>query len=92
MKLNNLLNFNDFVKNFQTDFEAKKTKRTETSKDVLGEGKTEETVITEEQSITPEEKIDEKKGECECKEGEECEKCKDCKCKDGKSEEDTVKE
>jgi hypothetical protein len=80
MKLNNLLGFTDFVKNFQSDFEAKKTKRTETSKDVLAEGKTEETVVT------PEEKIDEKKGECECKdkEGEKCEKCKD-----SKSEEET---
>jgi hypothetical protein len=81
MKLNNLLCFNEFVKNFQSDFEAKKTKRTETSKDVLGESKTEETVVT------PEEKIDEKKCDCECKEGEECDKCKDCKCKDGETEE-----
>ena len=79
MKLNNLLCFNDFVKNFQSDFEAKKTKRTETSKDVLAEG----TVVA------PEEKIEEKKCECECKEGEECDKCKDCKCKDCKIEDDT---
>jgi hypothetical protein len=86
MKLNNLLNFTDFVKNFQSDFESKKTKRTETSKDVLGEGKTEVT------TVTPDEKIDEKKCECECKEGETCEKCKDCKCKDGKPEDKTDKE
>jgi hypothetical protein len=83
MKLNNLLCFNDFVKNFQSDFEAKKTKRTETSKDVLGESKTEETIVI------PDEKIDEKKCECGCKEGETCEDCKDCKCKDSKTEVET---